>query len=139
MPRYDWSRVQAYYDTGRSRQECMDHFGFSKNAWTNARKRGAITTRKYRTGLEEYLVQTKCRTWVKRRLLDEGLLKDRCYECGITHWHGQKLALHLDHVNGGGLDHRIENLRMLCPNCHSQTDTFGWRNADVGSAIEPAA
>lgn len=48
-----------------------------------------------------------------------------CRECGVgEEWNGKPLVLQLDHINGIFNDHRIENLRLLCPNCHSQTDTF---------------
>ena len=62
-----------------------------------------------------------------RRLLAMGR-KYECAWCGITEWRGQPLVLHLDHINGINNDHRRENLRFLCPNCHSQTTTFAGRN-----------
>jgi 5-methylcytosine-specific restriction endonuclease McrA len=64
----------------------------------------------------------------KKRLIDEGIKEKRCEQCGITHWRGQKLSIQLHHKNGDGTDNRIQNLEMLCPNCHSQTDTYGGRN-----------
>jgi hypothetical protein len=49
----------------------------------------------------------------------------RCAICGISdEWNGKKLMLQMDHINGVNTDHRLENLRFVCPNCHSQTDTF---------------
>jgi 5-methylcytosine-specific restriction endonuclease McrA len=65
---------------------------------------------------------------LKRRLLAKGLLQRRCSECGLTDWRGAPLALVLDHINGDPRDHRLENLRLLCPNCNSQTPTFAGRN-----------
>ena len=65
---------------------------------------------------------------LKRRLLNEGYLEYKCSECGISEWNGKPLSLHLDHINGKHNDHRIENLRFLCPNCHSQTDTYADKN-----------
>jgi 5-methylcytosine-specific restriction endonuclease McrA len=65
---------------------------------------------------------------VKLRLLRSGVFENRCDTCGLTDWRGTQLVMHLDHVNGIKDDHRLENLRMLCPNCHSQTDTYGARN-----------
>ena len=48
----------------------------------------------------------------------------QCDCCGISEWQGKELALQLDHINGDNHDNRLENLHWLCPNCHSQTDTF---------------
>ena len=50
------------------------------------------------------------------------------WECGISEWLGNPLALQLDHINGVNNDHRLTNLRFLCPNCHSQTDTYAGKN-----------
>lgn len=66
----------------------------------------------------------------KMQLLEEGLLANRCAECDSPpEWRGKPMTLRLDHINGKRNDHRIENLRMLCPNCDSQTDTFCGRNS----------
>jgi hypothetical protein len=64
------------------------------------------------------------RTAMKSKLINAGILENVC-ECGQKPiWNGKKLKLQLDHINGVYNDHRVENLRILCPNCHSQTDTF---------------
>ena len=65
---------------------------------------------------------------LKERLVKEGILEYKCAECGISKWNNKPLSLHLDHINGINNDHRIENLRFLCPNCHSQTDTYAGKN-----------
>jgi Zn finger protein HypA/HybF involved in hydrogenase expression len=74
-------------------------------------------------------VGKKRSTGIKKRLLEEGILKEECIECGQSNIHnGKNLVLQLDHINGINDDYRIENLRILCPNCHSQTKTFAGRN-----------
>ena len=72
---------------------------------------------------------------LKLRLIREGLLPNTCSECFIVTWRDKPLSLHLDHVNGNRGDNRIENLRLLCPNCHSQTPTYaGKKNRKLGSS-----
>jgi HNH endonuclease len=65
---------------------------------------------------------------IKARLLGAGLKEDRCERCGINEWRGEPLSVQLHHIDGDGRDNRLENLGLLCPNCHSQTATYGGRN-----------
>jgi hypothetical protein len=65
---------------------------------------------------------------LKGRLFTEKLKTNICEECGTSEWNGKKLMCELDHINGNSRDHRLENLKILCPNCHSQTDTFRAKN-----------
>ena len=58
----------------------------------------------------------------------EGKKEQKCEKCGLTEWMGKPIVLQLDHINGDNRDNRIENLRLLCPNCHSQTETFCRKN-----------
>ena len=65
---------------------------------------------------------------LKKRLIEEGYKKDVCEMCGqLPEWNGKTLVLQLDHINGDHYDNRLENLRIVCPNCHTQTDTFSSR------------
>ena len=127
--RYDWLAVQAYYDTGVSYRKCRARFGFTYATWTKAVKAGRITPRplKFWTA-EEALANSRARITIKRHLLRAGIIVNRCDWCGLSEWRGRPLSIQIDHVNGIRDDHRLENLRMLCPNCHSQTDTFAARN-----------
>jgi len=65
--------------------------------------------------------------------MKRGLVDYACSTCNIGNtWNGKPLSLELDHINGDPTDNRVENLRFLCPNCHSQTDTFRGRNVNTG-------
>lgn len=128
--KYDWAVVQAYYDDGHSYRECMAKFGFKANSWHKAVVRGEIKPRPLGMPIEALLQGPRDRHHVKGRLLRAGLLNNECGICGLTNWRGLPLTMHLDHINGVRDDHRLENLRMLCPNCHSQTETYGGRNAN---------
>lgn len=69
---------------------------------------------------------------LRKRLLKAKLLQNHCSKCGLgPFWQGASLVLQLDHVNGNPSDNRLENLRILCPNCHTQTDTFGRKRKNI--------
>jgi len=81
--------------------------------------------------LEEVLVEHSfySKAHLKRRLIENGMLKNSCYVCGLSNeWNGNNLVLVMDHINGVNSDNRIGNLRLLCPNCNSQQSTFAARN-----------
>lgn len=87
--------------------------------------------------LKEILVENSFyenRARLKERLIKEGYLEYQCALCGNKGiWLDKPLSLQLDHINGINNDHRIENLRLLCPNCHSQTETFSGKNKKTTS------
>lgn len=80
---------------------------------------------------------------LKKRLIEAGLKENRCEGCGIgNEWNGKPLTLQVHHINGNHKDNRIENLQILCPNCHTQTENYGTKNikrhnhcADCGKEI----
>jgi 5-methylcytosine-specific restriction endonuclease McrA len=128
--RYDWAAVQRHYDEGHSVRECMEQFGFSSAAWTDAVNRGALVARPQAMPLDDLLINgPRGRRNIKVRLIAAGLKEGRCEECGISEWRGEALSLELHHRNGERHDNRLENLALLCPNCHSLTDSWGGRNA----------
>jgi 5-methylcytosine-specific restriction endonuclease McrA len=128
--RYDWQEIQRYYDAGHSVRECREHFGFSSQTWHAAVNRGAVVPRPHGLPLDELLTAGvyRSRFNLKLRLVKAGLKPKLCEVCGIAAWNGQRISLALHHINGDRYDNRIENLQLLCPNCHSQTDTFAGRN-----------
>lgn len=87
-----------------------------------------------RKPIEDYLaVGTNIKgSILKKKLIKGNLMKDVCYECGLGNiWNNKNITLQLDHINGVRDDNRLENLRILCPNCHSQTPTFCGRHKGV--------
>jgi hypothetical protein len=128
--RYDWDAIRAFYELGHSSADCRREFGVGRDAWAAAVRRGAIDPRPRLEPLEHVLAagRRRSRQHVKVRLLRAGVKVEQCEACGLTDWRGKPISFELHHVNGDGNDNRLENLRLLCPNCHSQTDTWGARN-----------
>ncbi len=70
---------------------------------------------------------------LKTRLIRAGIKGAFCEDCGLAAWSGKPIPLELHHVNGDSTDNRIENIRILCPNCHAQTPTY--RGKNIGSSV----
>ena len=98
------------------------HFTDPK-AWNKGKKFGP------KRSLEEYLSGVPIQSHkLKLRLISEGIKQHKCEKCGITEWNGQPTPIELDHIDGNRHNNTIENLRILCPNCHAQTSTYRGRN-----------
>jgi hypothetical protein len=86
---------------------------------------------KVNLSLEDILVDNSTYTntsSLKEKLVRLGLLGDHCEICGLSEWLEKPLSLQLDHIDGRRRNNTLTNLRLLCPNCHSQTETWGGRN-----------
>lgn len=90
--------------------------------------------------LDEILIEEskfKTSSWLRKRLIKEGFLIEKCQSCGLGNvWNDKPIVLQLDHVNGVKTDNRLDNLRLLCPNCHSQTETWGNRKRSLGGMAD---
>tara|TARA_B100000073_G_C23488061_1_gene474416 strand:+ start:168 stop:629 length:462 start_codon:yes stop_codon:yes gene_type:complete len=65
---------------------------------------------------------------LRQRLISEGYKEYKCEICGIMEWNGQLAPLELDHIDGNHHNNTLDNLRVICPNCHAQTDTYRGKN-----------
>lgn len=87
----------------------------------------------------EYQYKERIKNWklggkIDSRQLRKYLIEQNecCWECGIKEWNGKEIVLELDHIDGDHTNSAENNLRMLCPNCHSQTDTYKSKNSGRG-------
>lgn len=105
----------------------LDTSHFHGSAW----RRGKPSFYNHTQSLESILVQhsTYVNTMkLKKKLLQAGIFQHRCMACQLDAWLSQPIPLELHHVNGDRMDHRLENLQLLCPNCHALTPTYRARN-----------
>ena len=113
---------------GHIRRLGLDTGHFLGQGWSRGRR---LRTRPFRP-LEEIRVRNSDYTntgHLRRRLVDAGVKPTHCEICETSEWLGRPVPLHLDHVNGDHTDNRLENLRILCPNCHALTATWCVRKA----------
>ena len=112
----------------------VKNYGVNTSHFLNQHNLGRLGVKGRRAPYKEMLVTNSSYDtgYIKRRIIEENLLENRCHgkDCMIIcTWLDKNITLHLDHINGINSDNRIENLRFLCPNCHSQTDTYCGKNA----------
>jgi hypothetical protein len=103
--------------TRRAKGFGLDSSHFTGMLWSKGKKLPP------KRAIEDYLTVNSMQIGsdaLRRRLIRGGLKEKRCETCGLSEWLGKELPLHLDHVNRDHFDNRIENLQILCPNCHAQ-------------------
>lgn len=115
-PKFEIARVIGVkYDTLK---KYMKEWGINYSG--NQSRKGMPHT-EGKTPIEEYfngnIRINACK--LKKRLLEEGFKEDRCEKCGLTEWMGEKITLELHHKNMDHYDNSLENLQILCPNCHA--------------------
>lgn len=91
-------------------------------------------------GYNEKFCSNECRTLYREQLILSGdgghagvrsylvARYDYCFECKLNEWRGKPITLELEHIDGNCKNNALENCKLLCPNCHSQTDTFKGKN-----------
>ena len=121
-----YSKVGSAYKAfrTRARKEGIDLGPLKERAKVKATK-CLIENNKDR---KKDLDKIESRGGLKKRIIKEGLLNYQCAICNIDSWLNKSLSLHLDHINGDNTNNDLSNLRFLCPNCHSQTDTYCGKN-----------
>jgi hypothetical protein len=106
-------RIDTSHWTGKG------HLKGKKNTWHRI------------TPLSEIMVEESSYTGstkLKHRLLKEGIFEHKCYNCNLTEWLGNPIPIELEHKNGNSHDNRLQNLTLLCPNCHALTPTYRGKN-----------
>jgi len=87
--------------------------------------------------LDTGIIQRKPRTyvpgWVRKHLINNRGYK--CEVCSIDSWNGKQITLEVDHIDGIHYNERESNLRLICPNCHSQTETYKAKNIGKGRTL----
>ena len=97
-----------------------------RTSYDNKNVKGSLKKEDFiRIYLIEKSVDYRKNQQIKSLLFKFDLKTNKCEKCGLKDkWQGQKINLQLDHIDGNWKNNKLENLRILCPNCHSQTDTF---------------
>ena len=92
----------------------------------------------YKVRVKEWLVEGKdwkgmIPTWVRKALAEK--FGKKCSVCSITEYNGLPIVLECDHIDGNHTNNNVENLRLICPNCHSQTSTYKNKNKGNGRPL----
>lgn len=129
MSKYE--NLNEIVQTSKSYTEVLNKLGLVKGGAAVYRLKTLISTQ----GIDASHISGKrggrLGPMIDRRAVKNMLIAERGYNCewcGISDWRGEPIVLQMDHIDGNPKDHSPENIRLLCPNCHSQTPTYGPRN-----------
>lgn len=102
----------------------LDIAHFKGMGWSKNKKFG------YKRDIEDYFSGKALNTshYLRRRLIEENIFPNQCSRCGLREWMNEPIPLELHHIDGNHNNNRLENLTILCPNCHSQTPTHSGKN-----------
>jgi len=120
------SKLKIHFNTLKRRAILLGVYKPNQSGkGTNKRHNGSkLPLEEILNGLHPHYQTNKLR----HRLIKEGIKEEKCEVCGITEWSDKKLSFELDHIDGDRTNHRLENIRIICPNCHSQTETYRGKN-----------
>lgn len=105
-------------------KNCIDISHFTGTLWNKGKTIGP------KRPIEDYLSNNHSiqSNKLKKRLISEGIFKKECSNCHLSQWLDKDIPLELDHINGNHHDNSLDNIRLLCPNCHALTDTYRGKN-----------
>lgn len=107
--------------------------GIHTSVFTDENRKKSLKNRIDRCAREAFMKGSKSSNIsLKRHMIETHNIEEKCVLCGISSWQNQKLNLQLDHIDGNSANNELENLRFLCPNCHSLTDTFCGKSKNTG-------
>lgn len=112
-------------------KKMINKFGINTEHFLGYKHNLGLISNKRKKPVEIFTIGVRQKSSLLRRALIESKIEYKCIICGISSWREQKLNLEIDHIDGNSADNRLENLRFLCPNCHSQTVTFGYRGKSI--------
>jgi len=102
----------------------LDISHFTGQGWNKGKTLGP------KRNIEEYLTNKHpIQSYkLKNRLLSEGYFEHKCYKCDLTEWNNEPIPIELEHIDGNNSNNNLDNLTILCPNCHAQTSTYRGKN-----------